>query len=175
MQEIWKDVKGYEGLYQVSNYGNIKSFPRTGTRTKEERILRKSINQNGYYCVTLYKDGRSKTKNVHSIVAEAFIKNKYNFSSVNHKDENKTNNNVENLEWCTHKYNMNYGTANERRSNTEKIKIIQYDLEDNFIKEWHGIKYTSKKLKISTANIISCCKGKRKTAGNYKWKYKEET
>ena len=173
MKEIWKDIQEYEGLYQVSNLGRIKSFPRPGTRTKKIRILKQTIGKHGYYCVVLYKNGKPKTKIVHRIVAETFINNKNNYNIVNHKDENSLNNNVSNLEWCSQKYNINYGTGNKRRSDTEKIQINQYDLKGNLIKEWKGIIDASKKLKISNGNIVNCCKGKRKTAGGYKWNYKE--
>lgn len=174
MQEIWKDIKGYENLYQISNLGRIKSFPRIGTRTMKIRILKQTITKNGYYCVVLYKNRKPKTKSVHRLVAETFIPNPNNYNIVNHKDENSLNNNVNNLEWCTQKYNINYGTGNKRRSDTEKIKVNQYDLNGNFIKEWQGIIDVSKKLKISDGNIVACCKGKRKTAGGYKWEYKED-
>lgn len=174
MQEIWKDIKEYEGLYQISNLGRLRSFPRAGTKTKQIRIIKINIGNNGYYYATLYKNGISKTVHIHRLVAENFINNINNYNCVNHKDENRLNNNVNNLEWCTQSYNINYGTGNKRRSDTEKIKVHQYDLNGNFIKEWEGITDASQKLKISTGNIVCCCKGRRKTAGGYKWKYKEE-
>ena len=111
---------------------------------------------------------------VHRIVAETFINNPNNYKYVNHKDENPSNNCVTNLEWCTQKYNINYGTGNQKRSEAEKRKIIQYNLEGNFIKQWDGIIDAATELKISKGNICSCCKGKRQTAANYIWKYKEE-
>lgn len=113
--EEWKDIEGYEGLYQVSE-GEVKSL--NYNKTKKERVLKKSI-VGGYYTVNLHKDGVMKTYYVHKLVAEAFIPNPDNLPCINHKDENKLNNSVSNLEWCTVKYNTNYGTCIERRK--EKI------------------------------------------------------
>lgn len=117
--EIWKDVVGYEGSYQVSNLGRVKRIKHT---TKNyffsERIVNQYVNMNGYMMAPLSKDGKDKHKAVHRLVAQAFIPNPNNLQCVNHKDENKQNNNVENLEWCTKKYNTNYGTMKERKSKT---------------------------------------------------------
>ena len=120
MEEQWKDIKGYEGLYEVSNLGNVRSLDRTvkrgqGYTIKEGRVLTPFYEKKkGYYQVVLAKDGKAKTYRVHRLVAIAFLENPYNYTDVNHKDEVKTNNNVDNLEWCTRKYNNNYGTKPER-------------------------------------------------------------
>lgn len=133
MKEIWKDIKGYEGLYQVSNLGNIKSLEKECNASnqfgckfkvkKKEKILKQHINKFGYKRVTLYKDLKSKNYQVHRLVAEAFITNIDNLSQINHKDENKTNNNVDNLEWCSCSYNINYGKRNKIVSNKLKQHI----------------------------------------------------
>jgi hypothetical protein len=94
---------------------------------------------------------------------------------VNHKDENKENNNVNNLEWCTAKYNLEYGTARQRQANTIKQKVEQYDLQGNLLKIWDGVIDASKSLKINEHNISSCCHNRRKTAGGYIWKYIDGT
>lgn len=123
MEEIWRPVKEYEGYYEVSNLGRVRSIDRyvntkgDSKRIRNGRVL-KGILHNEYVWVTLSKDNLKSKKRVHRIVAEAFLPNPDNLPQVNHKDEDKTNNNVDNLEWCTAKYNMNYGTLRERRVQT---------------------------------------------------------
>lgn len=128
--EIWKDVVGYEGLYQVSNLGNVRSLDRKkeqwngynfSTRSYKGKNIKPQI-KNNYFQVGLGKDGKIKWFMVHRLVANAFLKNQYNLPCVNHKDENKTNNKVDNLEWCTQSYNINYGSRNEKVA--EKLKKI---------------------------------------------------
>lgn len=106
IQEEWKDIEGYEGLYMISNLGRVKSL-RHGKWIER----RSNVNRQGYYALTLHKDGGNKTCTIHRLVAKAFIPNPLGFPCVNHKDENKENNRVDNLEWCTYVYNNNYGTA----------------------------------------------------------------
>lgn len=172
--EIWKDIKGYEGLYQVSNLGRIKSLSRWKQNYKkliyiEERILKQGFNGK-YYHVRLSKEGKTKTYLVHKLVAEAFIPNPNNLPQVNHKDENKENNRADNLEWCTQIYNCNYG----KRSDCLRKKIGQYDLQGNLIKEWQGMRMAAKNLNICYSSIYKCCKRKIKTAGGYIWRYTDE-
>ena len=118
--EIWKDIEGYEGLYQVSNKGRIKSL--NYKRTGKEGILKGKADKNGYLIVFLYKNRKPKPFLIHRLVAEAFIPNVNDLPEVNHIDENKENNHVENLEWCTRKYNMNYGTRTKRSVENRKGK-----------------------------------------------------
>lgn len=108
MQEIWKDVCGYEGLYQVSSFGNVKSVNR-----KKQILLKLKKNKEGYCRVGLSKNKKQKWFSVHKLVAMAFLENVENFPCINHKDENKLNNQVENLEWCSYKYNNNYGMRDD--------------------------------------------------------------
>ena len=126
--EIWKDVAGYEGFYQVSNKGNVRSVARKDSigRKRDGRILKPRYDKDGYLNVGLCKNGKSKTKNVHRLVAESFIPNPKGFLEINHKDESKSNNRVENLEWCTREHNMNHGTLIERSSQarSKKVKAI---------------------------------------------------
>ena len=115
-KEKWKDIKGYEGLYQVSNLGNIKSLNRTtnipnAKRIEKEKILKLNT-RNGYYVINLRKNGKRISKQIHRLVAEAFIPNNDNKPFVNHKDFNRLNNNIENLEWCTQKENVNWSICN---------------------------------------------------------------
>lgn len=181
MEEVWKDIPNYEKYYQVSNLGRIKSI-------RNNKILSLRKDYRGYLDILLSVNGIKKRYKVHRLVGMAFIPNPDNLPQINHKDENKENNNVLNLEWCTNKYNMNYGTAPKRRlesfkktlkSQTNKRnnnlwqpkKIIQYNIESNEIKRWNSIKQASKELKIIPQNISECCRGKRKTAGGYIWKF----
>lgn len=172
MQESWKDIKDFEGIYQISNLGRVKSL-RTYNSFKKtyyyrEKILKGKIDTNGYVMVCLCK-GKQKYVRVHRLVAEAFIPNPHNYPIINHKDENKQNNCVDNLEWCSYLYNNTYGTKNKNICK----KVIQYDLNGNFIKEYCSINEASRQLKISHSSIILALKGKTKHAHGYKWKYGE--
>ena len=172
MQEIWKDISGYEGIYQISNLGRVKSIAR---KTKNQygdvnRILKIKIEKNGYARIGLFKDKKQKFFEVHRLVAQAFIPNTNHYPHVNHKDENKLNNNVENLEWCTPNYNNNYGIRTLKSSITKQKKIAQYDLKGNLIKIWNSQKEAIEKLKISN-HITDVCNNTRKTCGGYKWKF----
>ena len=173
--EIWKDIKNYEGLYQVSNLGRIKSLPKkTTNQYSKEKILKPYGAKGDYYRIILTKNKVHKIHYVHRIVAEAFLSKSSDKLVVNHKDENKQNNNANNLEWCTPYYNQVYGTKNKRSGQNRGIKIIQYDLEGNFIKEWNSIKEAEKTLKIF--NISNSIKGQSryKNVGGFNWKLKEE-
>lgn len=153
----------------VSDIGNVYS-KITNT------ILKPEINVDGYYRVQLSRNGSKKNFKIHRLVAIAFIENPNNLRCVNHIDENKLNNNVSNLEWCTSKYNANYGTRNARMSETKRKnpktkKICQYDIDGNFIKEWNGLSDASKSLNISISQISKCCTNRIKHANNFIFKY----
>ena len=165
LNEIWKPIKGYEGLYEVSNWGRVKSL-----KFGKERILKPSI-RHGYYFVGLSKNGIVKTYQVHRLVAEAFIDNPNNYKEVNHKDENKLNNSVENLEWCDRLYNVRYGTGIERRSKTQSKPVLQYDLEGNLIREWKSVTECGMNG-YNYGNVAACCRGELKTYKGSIWKYK---
>lgn len=158
-----KDIKNYEGLYAITSCGKVWSYRR-------KKFLKPGVNKNGYLYVNLWKDGQGKMYKVHRLVAEAYLPNPENLPQVNHKDENKSNNCLQNLEWCDNKYNCNYGTRNERRSDKLKKTVIQYDLDGNFIKEWKSATDVGKEVQ---GNIVKCLKGRYKTAYGYIWKYKE--
>lgn len=170
--EQWKDIQGYEGLYQVSNLGNVKSLKRKTLNNKcyKDRILKYSLDGKKYSCVTLCKDGKGYTKKIHILVASAFIPNPDNKPQVNHKDGNKQNNCVSNLEWCTQIENMQHALKNKLKPTKS---ILQCDLEGNVIKEWDCIRGCARQLNIPNQHIIRCAKGIRKTAHGYKWKYKD--
>lgn len=174
--EEWRDIKGYEGIYQISNLGNIKSLDRYveySDRPKvftKEKIRKPVIAKTGYYMVILRKHSQCDARYIHRLVAEAFIPNPNNLPQVNHKDENKLNNNVSNLEWCTEKYNVNYGTCRERSANNRSFEVEQYDKNGVFIKKWKSIREAGRKTGINVSNISKVCSGERKTAGKYIWK-----
>ena len=160
MEEIWKPVKDYENLYEVSNLGRVKSI---GTyNTCKRGILNPMTNPDGYYHVVLYDNGRRKDVGIHRLVAIAFIPNPNGYKYVNHKDENVKNNCVENLEWCTNSYNLLYSKGK---------KVAQYSKEKELIEIFNGIAEASRKCNIPTSNISKCCKGKRQSAGKFIWKY----
>ena len=125
MEESWKDIEGYEGIYQVSNKGNVKSLVDNNGLSRE-KVLKHLKDRNGYLRVILYKNKTSKHLFVHRLVAKAFIENTNNFPCINHIDECKTNNVVTNLEWCTHKQNTNFGTRNKRIAESLSKQVYQY-------------------------------------------------
>lgn len=176
MQEIWKDIRGYEGLYQISNFGRVKSLERLAKsnnnnyRRVKENFLKKHEDKNGYIKVSLNKNNKSKQYAIHRLVAKAFIPNPNNLPQINHKDENKQNNNLENLEWCTAKYNNSYGTRIQRCKQKRQILIEQYDLNGNLIKKWNSAKEVYNKLGYDFSIIRKCCNNKIDKAYNCIWK-----
>ena len=184
--EIWKDIKGYEGLYQASTLGEIRRIEsvvvdknKKRIRTFKNKKIKQILRKDGYYFVNLSKNGKVKTAKVHRLIAETFLKNDVNYNIINHKDGNKINNNVTNLEWCTCSHNTKEAYRLGLRKpnilkealNGRSKPVLQYDTSKNFIKKWSCIKEASKKLKIKDSNISLVCKGKRKTARGYIWKY----
>lgn len=179
MKEIWKDVVGYEGLYQVSNLGRVKSLSRiVTTKNGAKRVIREIIMKPvfctfGYPCVSLRKDYAKKTKLIHRLVADAFIPNPNNYPVVNHKDENRSNCNVDNLEWCTQQYNSVCNGLQLRKRWCNIIRaVLQYDKNGILLKEWDSISEAARFYNIPPNNISRCCKGITKTCHKFIWKYK---
>lgn len=177
MKEVWKDIAGYEGMYQISNLGRVKSLDRYvdygySSAYRKGRVLKEGKATGGYLQVELWKNKKTIQGLIHRLVAEAFIPNPDNLPQVNHKDENKQNNRVDNLEWCTSKDNINYGTGIKRRVEKISVKIIQCALDGTEIKEYCSINEAARQTGISAGNICLCCKGKREQASGYRWKYK---
>lgn len=175
--EEWRAVPGYENNYMVSNMGRVKNI-------KLNHILKPVKVIGGYYRVDLSVNNNPKHFRVHKLVALAFLPNPKNLPSINHKDENKANNSVDNLEWCTHKYNSNYGTAKERSAahkNYAEIArkglvykykpVVQYNLNGEFVKRWESATHCEKVLGINASRIRSCCRGVSKIAHGYIWRY----
>lgn len=172
MQEIWKDIPNYEGIYQISNHGRIRSNNPGNKRfhNKTDHILKAHVSNTGYCQVTLYKDGVKRRKyTVHKLVATMFIPNPDNLPCVNHKDENKLNNHVDNLEWCTYAYNNAYGTAKIRSIITVSEPVEQYTLEGLHIATYLSATVASKLTGINKTDILKACKGLVPYAGGYGW------
>lgn len=176
MKEEWRDIKDYEGLYQISNFGNVKSL--NYKHSQKERILRNNPSSNGYINVRLFKDGEFKRFWVHRLVALAFLSNPNNYPCINHIDSNKQNNNVNNLEWCSYSYNIKYGYDNGYHkpiTKTSQSRVIkQYDLQGNLINIYETYKGMCRQLfgKQKTG-ILKCCANDlfKYTAYGYRWQY----
>lgn len=170
MKEIWKDIKNYEGIYQVSNLGRIKSLGRKDAigRIKKEKIMKE--NCNNYVQIKLCYEQKQSNKYVHRLVAEEFLNNELNCKEVNHINGIKTDNRVENLEWVTPRENQLHSyKLNLRKPTTKKVR--QYNLKNKLIKEWNSLTEAARYYDISYTNISSCCNGKRKTSAGFRWEF----
>lgn len=182
--EEWRDIKGFEGLYQVSNEGRVKSLARYDRRNRfwRERILRASLGTNGYLGVQLSRNGKMHPKEIHRLVGEHFIENPHGHRCINHKDEIKTNNHADNLEWCTYKYNNNYGHHGENasKSHIEKLdknkrcrKVVQMDMDGNEIARFRSVREAERVVGVAHSYLSACMLGKYDSAKGFKWKYSE--
>lgn len=178
MIEEWRDIPNFEGSYLISNLGNVKSVERfkrnnAGTQFVNERLLVLTPDKDGYLRVCLSKDGLHYLKSVHRLVAEAFIPNPDNLPVINHKNEDKQDNRVENLEWCTVKYNTNYGNGMRKMAITQGRPVLQLN-NGHIVEEFYSTQEASRKTGIPQANIYKVCVGERRTAGGYEWRFKNE-
>ena len=175
--EEWRDVENYEGKYQISNLGRLRSF----VRSIEPRVIAPHYDKDGYIMYYLFRDGKSHIKKAHRLVAIAFIPNNDNLPQINHKDENKTNNRVSNLEWCSNLYNNRYSTKRQRQSFYAMYqghflrKIRQYSLEGVFIKEHISSRMAERETGVKHQNIIEVCKGAQRQAKGYLCCYANDT
>lgn len=173
--EEWKSIFGFEGLYEVSSEGRVRSLGND--KSRKTKILRPVKDSGGYLRVNLCKNGEVKKFRVHRLVAEAFIPNPFNKPQVNHKTEDKTQNSVDCLEWVTCKENQNYGSRNERISKAHinhpkrSKPVIQYTKEGEFVAEYPSASEAERQTGIKQGNISACCNGKLKSAGDYYWRY----
>ena len=181
MEEIWKDVLGFEDAYQVSNCGRIKRKKRTDSnnRTHKERFLSPSIYPNGYMNVELRMNNKKRRVSVHRLVAEAFIDNPLNLPQINHKDENKLNNHVSNLEWCTAQYNIRYNDGVKRRRNTAILKsnvVCKYNMNGEFIEKYECATDAAISVNGSCSEIVSCCHHRPHSLSHkgYMWRFLSE-
>lgn len=171
IEEIWKDIEGFEGLYQVSTHGNVRS-----KHSGEWKLLKPVINQYGYRQFGLHKNGKQKPDRGHRLVAKAFLPNPDNLPQINHIDEDKTNDCVDNLEWCTPKHNVNHGTRNERasRNNPTKERVCMFDEEGNILRTFESIMQATKQINGHHEGIIESCKGEIFSYKGYLWRYEDE-
>lgn len=160
--ERWKDIPGYNGDYQISDYGRVKSFKKT--KPKIMSPIKQTASD--YYTIGLHSNGKKKHYSIDRLVAEAFVYKPDGCTEVNHIDENTLNNHYKNLEWCTHTQNVQHSIYRQ------SIPVLQYDLEDNFIAEFPSIIEASRQTNTTACGIRNIFKGKQKTAGGYKWKKK---
>ena len=175
IKEKWRDIAEYEGIYQVSNMGNVRSLKREVNGVHIPPALLKPSTYGRYYRVKLYKNGIGKMYMIHRLVAKAFIANHENKPQVNHKDGNRLNNTAANLEWCTQSENNKHAIRNNLNSiepmlaKTRK-KVLQLDRHGFPIKEWESMSQAAKCLNIQVANISKCCAGLIETTGGYQWR-----
>lgn len=179
--EIWRPVKGYTRLYEISSQGRVRSLPRDVISGRgrgclhhfPQRVLKPEMDKWGYLRVCLYKDGKGKHYKVHRLVAEAFLVNAEGLPQVNHRDENKQNNAVTNLEWCDRKYNCNYGTRNTKLAAAKNKPVEQRTKDGRLITVWPSSMEAWRQTGIHYGNISRCCNGERHTAGRFVWRYTE--
>lgn len=185
MNEVWKDIEGYEGIYQVSNMGRVRSLDRTyllkngRPQSAKGRIMSQHETKDGYKTIKLRTSNSRKAFRVHRLVAMAFIENPDDLPIINHKDEDKANNCVDNLEWCNHQYNACYGSTPQRLSVTHKNHpnlskpIEQYTMDGHFTKSYPSAAEAERQTGIYAVNIAMCCRGIYSQSGGYIWRYKE--
>ena len=166
MNEIWKDVVGYEGLYKVSNFGNVYS-------NHINKNLSQGTHKDGYKFVILHRDGNDKFMLVHRLVAEAFIDNPNNLPIINHKDENPTNNVVNNLEWCDYLYNNMYNNVHLKRAEAISKTVYAYNNVGDLVYEYKSTREASRDLNLRDASIVSCCMGDLLVTYELVWSYKK--
>lgn len=172
---MWKPIKEFEGLYEISSEGQIASLPRDYKygRVAERTILKTDIAR-GYKRVTLFKNGKRHRRQVHVLVAEAFIDNPDGKPIVNHIDENKLNNRAENLMWCTYKENSNWGTSPQRIGEKNSKPVSQYTKGGVFVKTWSSMTEAAEALGICLSCVSVAVNSHSRSAGNYKWRYADE-
>ena len=180
MKESWKDIRGYEGLYEISSLGRVRSVPHYVIRQNGRKY---SVNQRelnpgkdgwGYLFVVLRKEGKNTNKKVHRLVAENFLDNPLYLPCVNHKNENILDNTVENLEWCTAAYNLNYGNRRKKEIETKGTKVLQYTEHGEFIASFPSIGEAARRTRLDKAGISQCLNGRRKKGLYKKYQWKKE-
>lgn len=181
MEEKWRAVIGYEGLYEVSNLGNIRSVDKVSrmpcngeraTKVVKGKLLKPYESGNGYFKIALVKDGKSRKHFVHRIVADAFLQNPGNCSVVNHIDFNRRNNKVDNLEWCSQRENLLHGTLRLVEGLDYKdLRIGRFDKDGNLVDVWSSLSKIEETLGICKTDVLACCRGRLKSSYGYIWRY----
>ena len=184
MKEVWIDIAGYEGLYQVSNLGRIQSLPRVNLcvnrkYVRKGKVLKGMSDKDGYLYVLLSKEGVQRKFLIHRLVAKHFIPNPQNFPQVNHRNEVVDDNRLENLEWCDCVYNIRYGTGLKRRAKLQTNKhgakaVLQFTLDGEFVREFPSTMEIVRVYGFRQSHINECCLGKAKSSYGYVWKYKDK-
>ena len=180
MKEVWKDIKGYEGYYKISNKGKVKSLKRKGNW--KERILKPQKDMYGYLRVNLTKNGKAKPKAIHRLLAESFIPNPKELPTVDQINRNKLDNRIENLRWASYSLQNSNKIAGRSiqnlksyslrgRKNPKSKAVIQYDLNHDYINKFSGIREAERITGIASINISRCCNNKAKRAGGFIWKF----
>lgn len=180
LKEEWKPVKGYEGYYEVSNTGKVRSLDRSViirggvVQHRKGKMISSHIDKKGYVNVNISKNGKNNTLKVHRLVAQSFIPNPNKYPQVNHKDEDKANNHVNNLEWCTNEYNEYYGTRSERQAksltNGKTSKPVKQMVNGEVVKIWPSMAEADRHGFLQ-GDVSKCCRGLIKTYKGYVWKY----
>lgn len=165
---IWREIPGYNGRYLVSDTGEVLS-----RKNGHSRILKQRISSKGYSRVNLCKDGKMKTFRVHQLVAMCFVI-PGNGCEINHKNEVKTDNRLENLEWCTRRYNVRYGSRTERQKLMVSKPVIQISMTGLIIAQYPSESQAGREVGLNSSNIAACCSGKRMTAGGFRWRLVNE-
>lgn len=168
IDEKWYPVKNYEGLYEVSDKGRVRSL-----KSGQPKILKPRRTIKGYLQVDLYKNGDRKFCYIHRLVAQTFIPNPDNLPQVNHISEDKENNSVHNLEWCDPKYNINYGNRNQKVADKNSKPVFQFTKDGEFVGEWKSAIDVERNLGYHQSHISSCCTGRLKFAYGFIWKFKD--
>lgn len=183
--EIWKPVIGYEGIYEISNIGRVKSLQRQKYKNPTHIIPGKirplQLHSNGYYSIMLCKNGITKRVHIHRLVASAFIPNPAGHSTVNHINYDRKDSRVENLEWCSQQQNILHATKrngykNNMQGRTGKLSVnskptYQIGLDDKVIKLWDSLRDAARELNFNYSSLRNCARGTSKKSHNFKWKY----